>query len=230
MWIILALQNFKHKIDIKSHNVEVPDQILQSVHVPFQGIPLHSKLISSRVTTEIGEDDEKKNVSLSTYGVFRSPFEFLQRALALEHPLDTPHAVDKSNLRAILFIRDHPTVEVMEFRTRQLKKYTQRAAQLVSDGQKFKKSLDVDVRGVLEDKRLLLFKEMSYDAGVGDENLFQELVEGFRLTEEMPQSRSFPAQFKPAQISVQQLKGLFCMGKEDDTLVLPTGWSRPRDS
>ena len=118
----------------------------------------------------------------------------------------------------------------MEFRTRQLKKYTQRAAQLVSDGQKFKKSLDVDVRGVLEDKRLLLFKEMSYDAGVGDENLFQELVEGFRLTEEMPQSRSFPAQFKPAQISVQQLKGLFCMGKEDDTLVLPTGWSRPRDS
>ena len=95
---------------------------------------------------------------MSTYGVFCSPFEFLQKALSVEHPLDTPHAVDKSNLRAILFIRDNPTVKVMEFRTRQLRKYTQRAAQLVSDEQQLKKSLDADVRGVLEGKHLLLFK------------------------------------------------------------------------
>ena len=202
----LLLGDFKYKIDIKSVNVPVPDQISQSVHEPFQGIPLHSKLVSSRVTTEIGEDGEKKDVSLSTYGVFCSPFEFLQKALSVEHPLDTPHAVDKSNLRAILFIRDNPTVKVMEFRTRQLRKYTQRAAQLVSDEQQLKKSLDADVRGVLEGKRLLLFKEMAQDANVGDVNLFQELIEGFRLTGEMPQSHSFPAQFKPAQISLQQLK------------------------
>ena len=42
----------------------------------------------------------------------------------------------------------------------------------------FKKTLDVDVRRVLEGKRLLLFKEMAADANVGDETLFQELTEG----------------------------------------------------
>ena len=148
----------------------------------------------------------RSEVSISTFGVFRSPFEFLQKALTLEHPLDNPHTVDKSNLKAIVFIRDHSTAEVLAFRAKQLKKYTQRAEQLASEENLLKQSLDEDVGRVLEGKRLLLLKEMAADTNVGDETLFQELVEGFRLTGEMPESKQFPARLKPAMISVQQLR------------------------
>ena len=200
----LLVGDFKFKIDIKSTDVTIPASIEDNVHAPFQGLPLHSKLISSRMVTEVGENGERKVFSLSSYGVFRSPWEFLDKALTLEHPLDSPHTVDKSNLKAMVFIRDHTKAEVLKFRAQQLRKYTQRAAQLSSEENKLKNSLDV--RRVLEGKRLLLFKEMAADAKVGDEHLFTELIEGFKLTGQMPESKQFPARLKPAMISVQQLK------------------------
>ena len=202
----LLLGDFKYKIDIKSTDVAVPTSIEDNVHAPFQGIPLHSKLIASRMITEMGVNGEKKVVSQSSFGVFRSPWEFLDRALTLEHPLDSPHTVDKSNLKAMVFIRDHSIAEVLKVRAQQLRKYTERAAQLAGAEQQLKDSLDPDVRRVLDGKRLLLFKEMAADANVGDEHLFQELVDGFKLTGEMPESKQFPARLKPAMISVQQLK------------------------
>ncbi|CAL1132314.1 unnamed protein product [Cladocopium goreaui] len=202
----LLLSDFKFKIDVTSEDVDIPSHISESVHPPFQGIPIHSKLISSRLVSEVGDEGEKRTRVVSTFGVFRSPFEFLHRAMTLEHPLDTPHNVDKCNLKAILFIRDHSASEVVQFRAKQLKKYMSRAAQMSEEEFRFKETLDVDVRRVLEGKRLLLFKEMAADANVGDETLFQELTEGFRLTGEMPQSKQFPAKLKPAMISVQQLR------------------------
>ena len=202
----LLVGDFKFKIDIKSTDVTIPASIEDNVHAPFQGLPLHSKLISSRMVTEVGENGEKKVFSLSSYGVFRSPWEFLDKALTLEHPLDSPHTVDKSNLKAMVFIRDHTKAEVLKFRAQQLRKYTERAAQLSSEESQLKNSLDPDVRRVLEGKRLLLFKEMAADAKVGDEHLFTELTQGFKLTGEMPESKQFPARLKPAMISVQQLK------------------------
>ena len=124
----------------------------------------------------------------------------------MEHPLDSPQLVDPNNLRAIRFIRDHDAAEVARFRVKQLKRFSQRAKELADEEAELKASLDVDVRTVLSDKRLLLFKEMASEAGVGDEGLFEELVTGFSLTGSMPQSGSFPTKLKPAQISVQQLK------------------------
>ena len=202
----LLVGDFKHKIDVQSQSEDIPTQITETVRPPFQGVPLHSKLISSRRVTKEGKEGEKKTVTISTFGVFRSPFEFLHRALSLEHPLDSPHTVDKSNLKAILFIRDNPAAHVLQFRAKQLKKYTQRAVELAAAEKELKQSLDCDVKQVLDVKRLLLFKEMAEDAGVGDEHLFTELTEGFKLTGEMPQSKQFPAKLKPAMLSVQQLR------------------------
>ena len=58
----LLLGDFKFKIDIKSTDVEVPSEISENVHEPFQGVPIHSKLISSRKLTEVGMNGEKKEV------------------------------------------------------------------------------------------------------------------------------------------------------------------------
>ena len=56
----LLVGDFKFKIDIKSTDVTIPASIEDNVHIPFQGLPLHSKLISSRMVTEVGENGEKK--------------------------------------------------------------------------------------------------------------------------------------------------------------------------
>ena len=202
----ILLGEFKFKILVSSEGVEVPQSITDDVHAPFQGIPVHAKLISSRTLVQMGSDGEKKSFQQSMFGVYSSPWEFFQKTLAVEHPLDTPQLVERSNLRAMLFIRDHSPAEVALFRTAQLKKFTLRAAELTEQEHKLKASLDPDVRSVLQGKRLLLFKEMAEQAQVGDENLFQELVGGFPLTGHMPESKQFPAKLKPALISVQQLR------------------------
>ena len=202
----LLLGEFKFKVEVTSDGVEVPTVIGPEVHFPFQGIPVEAKLVSSRDFLEQGCDGEKKMCKKSVFGVFRSPWEFFLRTLEVEHPLDSPQLVDPNNLRAIRFIRDHDAAEVARFRVKQLKRFSQRAKELACQEAELKASLDADVRTVLADKRLLLFKEMACEAGVGDEGLFEELVTGFSLTGSMPQSGSFPTKLKPAQISVQQLK------------------------
>ena len=52
----------------------------------------------------------------------------------------------------------------------------------------------------------VLFKQMCNDAGVGDQTLFKELTEGFRLTGRMCESGQFPRKLRPAAITVKQLR------------------------
>eukprot|EP00435_Cladocopium_sp_Y103_P035766 s4108_g9.t1 len=202
----LILGEFKFKVDITSSNVPVPQIISENVHPPFQGVPLDAKLISSRDEMQMGENGEKFQLQRSTFGVYFSPLEFLRRATLLEHPLDTPQLVDRSNLRAILFIRDHFPAHVAKFRVEQLKRFSKRAVELSAEEATLKGSLDPDVERILHTKRLLLFKEMADEAGVGDDSLFSELKSGFTLIGAMPESKQFPAKLKPALISVQQLR------------------------
>ena len=202
----LILGEFKFKVTVCSEQVDIPQVISQEVHAPFQGVPVHAKLISSQDLVQMGENGEKKMFQRSTFGVFRSPWDFFLRALEVEHPLDTPQLVDQGNLKAMAFIRDHSAADVAMFRAQKLKRFTKRAAELKSQEDELKATLDADVRAVLKGKRLLLFKEMAEQASVGDETLFQELTSGFALTGQMPESKQFPAKLKPAAISVEQLK------------------------
>ena len=41
--------------------------------------------------------------------------------------------------------------------------------------------MHADLKPVMKSKRLLLFREMLKDAGVSDEALFQDMVDGVRL-------------------------------------------------
>lgn len=168
------LSEFKFKVVLKSSAVEVPKVITDSVPSPFQGIPLHSKCISTR--TEVIEEGSKgeKEIQISEFGVYRSPEEFLRLAATLQHPLDSPQLVEPSNLRAILAIRDWPAADVAAFRARALKHYMQVAVNLMEEENNLRQSMDPQVNEVLAGKRLCLFKQMCSDAGVGDQTLFPE--------------------------------------------------------
>lgn len=202
----LLVAEFKCKVLVTSSGVAVPREIATDVHAPFQGIPVSSKCISSRTEVVNGDNGEKKEVQISEFGVYRSPEEFLAFATTLIHPLDSPQAVDQSNLKAIISIRDWKKSEVVHFRAQALKRYLDLARAIAVDEQNFRASLDSQVNEVLGGKRLLLFKRMCIDAKVGDESLFEELTQGFRLTGTMNDSGKFPRKLKPAGITLEQLR------------------------
>ena len=202
----LLLSEFKFKVVLKSTAVEVPKVITDSAPPPFQGVPMHSKCISTR--TEVIEEGSKgeEEIQISEFGVYRSPEEFLRLAATLQHPLDSPQLVESSNLRAILAIRDWPAADVVAFRAKALKHYMQVAVDLMVEEKSLRQSMDPQVNEVLAGKRLCLFKQMCNDAGVGDQTLFKELTEGFRLTGRMCESGQFPRKLRPAAITVKQLR------------------------
>ena len=49
----------------------------------------------------------------------------------------------------------------------------------------------------MQSKRLLLFREMMVEAGIGDEALFEEMCNGFRLVGGLAPSGQFQQQWKP---------------------------------
>ena len=114
----LMVSEFKHKVVVKSSGVSVPKVIEDSAPAPFQGVPIHSKLISSRTELVKKGDKGENEIQVSEFGVYRSPEEFIQFVSRLQHPLDSPQLLEASNMRAMLAIRDWEQAEILTFRHR----------------------------------------------------------------------------------------------------------------
>ncbi|CAE7558779.1 unnamed protein product, partial [Symbiodinium sp. CCMP2456] len=144
----------------------------------LQQVPPGSKLLWTRVFLDGGNE-----VRESEYGVYHSPQEFLREALKVTHPFDSAVAIDGPNLRAIAYVLEHGVKGVEQKRRAVLEHY---------------KALERSLHD--EEQQMLI------DAGVPDENLFNDMVNGFRLTGTLEPSGLFPPKFKPAVISVAELK------------------------
>jgi hypothetical protein len=59
---------------------------------------------------------------------------------------------------------------------------------LDADEKRLHESMPDDLKSVMGSKRLLLFKQMMEDAGIVDEQLFNEMKGGFRLTGQLEAS------------------------------------------
>lgn len=141
-----------------------------------------------------------------TYGVYFPPEEFVEKALKLRRPFDEPLPLDESNLRSIAFILEQGPAKVAKHRVEALKYYVMRARELASKERALHEALDESLKPVLASKRLVLFKEMLTDAGVNGESIFKDMCNGFRLVGDLPPAGQFKQQFKPASLSVEQLK------------------------
>ena len=141
-----------------------------------------------------------------TFGVYYSEREFLQKALELEHPFDTPLPLEESNMHSISFICEKGPADTAKFRAEQLRYYIGRAKALEAEEKKLHLSIHESLRPVWKKKRLLLFNEMLKDAKVDDPHLFDEVCNGFRLIGDLNASGQFQPQLKPAGLSKQQLR------------------------
>lgn len=126
------------------------------------------------------------------FGIYHAPDEFLHQALQVTHPFDSAVAIDGPNLRAIAYVLEHGVKAVQKKRLAVLEHYRALEKSLRSDEQALKQGMDPSVRKVMGSKNLLLFKQMLKDAGVPDEQLFGDMVQGFRLTGPLEPSGLFP--------------------------------------
>ena len=179
----------------------LPEKVPAKPPVYLDHIPRDSKLLWHRVFLDGG-----KEVREAEYGVYHTPQEFVQEASKVVHPFDSAVTIDGPNLRAIAYILEHGVKAVEQKRLAILEHYRALAKSLEPAERKLKASMDPQVRKVMGTKRLLLFRQMMQDAGVQDEHLFEDMVNGFRLTGTLPPSGLFPPKYKPATVSVDELR------------------------
>jgi hypothetical protein len=92
----LLLSEFKTKVVIACSESDFPPDIIPAdAPVPWQGVPVGSKLLDRQpIQCESGED---RRLSV-TYGVYFSPHEFVEKALTLKHPFDVPLPLETANI------------------------------------------------------------------------------------------------------------------------------------
>ena len=164
-----------------------PEHVPTTPDACLDDIPAGSKLLWTRVFVEGGME-----VREAEFGIYHAPDEFLHQALQVTHPFDSAVAIDGPNLRAIAYVLEHGVKAVQKKRLAVLEHYRALEKSLRSDEQALKQGMDPPVRKVMGSKNLLLFKQMLKDAGVPDEQLFGDMVQGFRLTGPLEPSGLFP--------------------------------------
>ena len=165
----------------------VPDPMPESVPQGLLGVPVGSKLLLSR---KIKKGDCL--VREVTYGIFRTPDEFVKEAMTVRRPFDAPSALDDSNIQAMANILSSGVEATKSFRRQRIEHYRLRAAALQQAEEALKSTMDPEVLSIVSCKRITLFEEMLRDAGVQDQSLVEDLKQGFRLTGELKPSGLFP--------------------------------------
>ena len=167
-------------------DAKLPEKVPTAPPAYLDRVPPDSKLLWHRVFMDGG-----KEVREAEYGVYHTPQEFVQVASKVVHPFDSAVTIDGPDLRAIAYILEHGVKAVEQKRLAVLEHYRALAKALEPAERKLKASMDPQIKRVMGTKQLLLFRQMMQDAGVQDENLFEDMVNGFRLTGTLPPSACF---------------------------------------
>ena len=180
---------------------EFPAEVCDSHEGILSGVPVGSKLLQVQRVKKGGEWCKE-----ATFGIYRTPDAFVAEAMKAKHPFDNPSALDDSNMQAMANILTNGVEGTIKHRKKVLEYYERRALELEEEEKKLKNGMAPEVRKVVESKKILLFKEMLRDAGIKDENLVNDLVDGFRITGELQPSGLFQRRLKPAALSHDDLK------------------------
>jgi hypothetical protein len=199
-----VVSEFKHLVQVTVlASTDLPDVIGENPQYPFEGVPVGAKLVRFQHVQETGKPVAMKT---AVFGVFRTPEEFLSEALKLRHPFNVPISGDVDNVEAMAKVLQLGKLGTMKFRLQQVQKYRALASSLDSAEKQLHENMADDLKLVMGSKRLLLFKQMMEDAGIVDDQLFNEMKGGFRLTGQLEASGQFKPRFRPAEMSVEELK------------------------
>ena len=177
---------------------------------PFQSAPEGSRLL--RLAFPGGGSLKPKALSplpptpaTATFGVFRTPDEFLAASLCLEHPFDSFAHVPDGLLRNLGRVLIDGPLPVMRHRVDLLARWTSWANELAEQEKSLHASLDPRVEAVISGKKLLLLDRIARSMDWPDVHLLDDLKQGFSLVGSAPVTGVFEPSFKPAEFTEEEL-------------------------
>ena len=138
-------------------------------------------------------------------GVYRTPEQFTEEALKLEHPFDDCSSVPDDLKRAMFSLLSEGPLSVARQRQQMLDWYKNLSAQMESAEQLLHQQLDPAREAIVHDKKLLLFSRVCVYAGVEDAGLVDFLLNGVKLTGMGDATAQFDEDIKEPPISNVQL-------------------------
>jgi hypothetical protein len=143
---------------------------------------------------------------LRILGVQWEPNEFVEKALQVEHPMDSLTTLpDELKFATQQMLKLSPG-DVARRRADFFKYWSARAKELVPEEAKLKSEMDPVVANAVRQKRLKLFAEMLDFYKYPDKEVVNELVHGADLVGDVPTTRMLPVKFTPALLTVEALR------------------------
>ena len=140
-------------------------------------------------------------------GIYRTPEQFVDEALKTIHPMDSMDSVHTSIKEAVSFLVSNDAETVSKYRLHQLKTAINMARELEHEENELHSKLDPYVNKIVKSKKILLLRKLLDMTSYPDsEKLCDEIAHGFDLVGAAKKSHALPKRYKPASISVDELK------------------------
>ena len=153
--------------------------------------------------SQVAQSTSGKVVSLMC-GVYRNPMQFARQTITLQHPFDMCRALPDPALGVLARTLIDGPVSVAKSRLKSILTWKQWKQELEGQEAALHEAMHPDVARVMEGKNLLLLQKIADSLEWPDDNLHQDLVQGFRLIGDEQPSGIFPVEPKPALASVDE--------------------------
>lgn len=169
----------------------------------FHNIPLGAKMLRSSTTK--GEECEQQQKQKYIFGIYRSSTQFVQEALSLQHPFDSCIGVPDDILKRLSEHLSSSPLDIMRKRLTTLQRWRKKAFELKTEDEALFENMTSGCRSVLRGKSISLMRYIAKELNWPDKTLFDELVQGFKLTGVQPRSGIFESDCKPPQYDEDEL-------------------------
>ena len=176
---------------------------------PWLAVPAHAKLL--RESFERGGKESPKHpkhsgdvssevlsIKYYTFGVYRTPAEFLRVSASISHPFDACRSIPDDMLVALHALLTQGKLQIMKHRLHLLKTWRQWADELETQEKHARSLMHPGVAAVLGSKRTFLLERIGKSLGWPDRKLYDDLRTGFRLTGYLEPTGVFTPDVKPA--------------------------------
>ena len=192
----------------KKHPPLIPEYHHFVNQKPGTPIAPGSKALAPHLGGESREEPELTEMSgkYTKVGVYHTPKQFLSRASAVCHPMDTTDHLEKVTSFALECNLKYPAELVRVERKKNLLMARLMVAKTQQQEKRLHESLPESLQKVLEGKRLLVWKQLLEKFEFDDMEVYNFMTEGVRLVGQHGTPACFPEKLKPASLTQQDLE------------------------
>ncbi len=149
------------------------------------------------------------------FGISWDPVEFTNKACDIGHPQNIVLGLLPEVRDAIKVISETPVDQIVKKRGQWFNKYVVAAKDLETANKDILNCMPIEMRKVMQSKRLAVMKRILEDHGYPDTRIVDDMASGFDLVGEAPTSSGvLPQKFTPANLHVDELSAGALLARE----------------